>query len=288
MRILIFLTSIFVFALSLNGQKAVDLRVVETGLNLNSEIMKVEIQVKKTDRSELVLGGYNMRLYYNSEKLDLIEKNVQSLLSNTKYTNINIDNHLRDVNVTGYGKIPYSDNLSFISFSSNLKSLSTEGQRLESMDEWVSIASLDFRVMESFKDEEVITLAREDRTDSYATAFIEMTEWIGPREIKALKVNEYTEEIKGFDEANKEYLNIVVGPNPASNDLNIEFSKEIAGNDYQVIIRDVTGAQVITRRIDQGSTNIMVDIRNLLSANYLVEVLNDDEVVKTKKIIKIN
>ena len=272
----------------LSSEKTIDLRIVETGLNMNSELLKVEIQVRKTDRSEVILGGYNMRLYYNSDKIDLIEKNTRSLLSNTKYTSINIDNHLRDVNVTGYGRIPYGENLSFLSFSSNLKNNSVAGDKLDSPEEWVSIASLEFRILEPFFEEEIITLAREDYTGSYATAFIEMTEWKGPKEIKALNVNEYIEEIKGVNPLSKDYLNIVVGPNPASNELNIEFSKEIAGNDYQVVIRDVTGALVLRQSIDQGSTNVYMDIRSLISANYLVEVLNDKEVIKSKRIIKVN
>ena len=108
MRTLLFISAFF-FVASLSAQRTVDLRLVETGINLNSQRVKAEIQVRKTDRAELILGGYNMRLYYNSQKLDLIENKVQSLLSGTKYGKINIDNHLRDVNVTGYGKIPYTD-----------------------------------------------------------------------------------------------------------------------------------------------------------------------------------
>ena len=57
-----------------------------------------------------------------------------------------------------------------------------------------------------------------------------MTEWKGPNVIKPLSVNEYSEDIKGFDLASQEFLNITVGPNPASNDLNIEFSREITDN----------------------------------------------------------
>lgn len=289
MRTLIFATA-FLFATWLSAQRTteVDLRVMQKGINLNSQIMKTEIQVRKTDRATLYLGGYNMRVYYSSEKLDLIEDRVKSLLSTSKFTDINIDNHLRDSNVSGIGKIPFAANVSFVSFSSNLKDLSKEGQELASPDEWTAIASLEFKIKEPFLNEEVITLAREDRTDRVATAFIEMTEWKGPNVIKPLSVNEYSEDIKGFDLASQEFLNITVGPNPASNDLNIEFSREITDNNHQVLVRDVSGVLVMNQKIDKGSKNVILDIKSLASANYLVEVLDDNEILKTKKIIKVN
>jgi len=273
---------------SLYGQRTVDIRIKEAGINQHSQILKTEIQVRKTDRADLVLGGYNMRLYYNSEKLNLIENKTQSMLSATKYSPIQVDNHLRDANVSGHGLISYAKNLSFLSFSSNLKSVSTEGDNLTSMEDWVSIASLEFQIKESFSNEEVITLAREDKTGAYATAFIEMTEWKGPRKIEALLLNEYHEEIQGFDADNTGFVQIKVGPNPASTDLNIDFSSELDGNNYSVTIRDVSGAQVLNRKIDNGSKGLVLDIRNLISANYLVEVRNDEEILKSKKIIKIN
>lgn len=278
---------IILMSASLMGQRTIDIRVIEAGLNQHTKTLKAEIQVRKTDRAILKLGGYNMRLYYDSQKLNLQEDKAQSMLSSTKYGSIVVDNHMKNVNVGGHGDIPYSDNLSFFSFSSNLKSLDTEGQSLENQ-EWVSIASLEFSIKETFQDQEVITLAREDKTGELATAFIEMTEWKAPKKIVALEVNEYFEEINGFDGENGTFVNVKVGPNPASTDLNIDFSQELEGNDYSVVIRDVSGALILNRRIDTGSKSFVMDIRELASANYLVEVRNDDEIIKTKKIIKVN
>jgi hypothetical protein len=285
-NILIFL--VLVIASGLYGQRAVDIRVKESSINTQNQTLKAEIQIRKTDRAELVLGGYNMRLYYNSEKLQLVEDRTNSMLTSLKYSPIEIDNHIRDVDVTGHGKISYSQNVSFLSFYSNLKTLTTVGDEVSQDGDWTSIASLEFKILKSFTEEEVITFARQDKTGELATAFIEMTEWKGPRKIEALVVNEYIEDVQGFSDNNEAFIQIKVGPNPASSDLNIDFSRELEGNDYSVTIRDVAGAQVMNQKIDQGSKGVILDIRNLLSANYLVEVRNDNEIIKTKKIIKIN
>ncbi|MEE9439777.1 MAG: T9SS type A sorting domain-containing protein [Saprospiraceae bacterium] len=275
-------------SISVYGQRTVDIRVKEIGINTHSQTLNVEIQVRKTDRVALILGGYNMRLYYNSEKLQLSENKARSMLTSSKYTPIEIDNHLKNVDVTGHGLISYSQNLSFLSFYSNLKTISTQGDVVSDGGDWKSIAGLEFKILQPFQNEEVITLAREEKTGELATAFIEMTEWKGPKNIQALEVNEYFEDIKGFDQESEAFVQIKVGPNPASTDLNIDFSKELQGNDYSVTVRNVAGAKVLNRKINQGSKGIILDIRNLLSANYLVEVRNDNEIIKTKKIIKIN
>ena len=276
------------FSVSIFGQRTVDIRVKETGVNTQNQTIKAEIQIKKTDRADLILGGYNMRLYYDSDKLELIENRAHSMLTNAKYTPIEIDNHITDVDVSGHGTLAYSSHLSFLSFYSNLKTITTEGDLVSENGEWKSIAALEFKVLKPFQDEEVITLAREDKTGELATAFIEMTEWKGPKNIKALAVNEYHEEVLGYSANSDVFVQVNVGPNPASTDLNIEFNKELSGNKYNVVIRDVSGALVMNQKIDDGSTGVVMDIRNLLSANYLVEVRNDDEIIKTKKIIKIN
>ena len=279
---------VLIISSGLSAQRTVDIRVKEAGINSNSQTLKAEIQVRKTDRADLVLGGYNMRLYYNSEKLQLTEDKTNSMLTSSKYTPIEIDNHIKDVDVTGHGGLSYSQNLSFLSFYSNLKTITTEGDLVSENGEWKSIASLEFKILQPFQEEEIITLARQDKTGELATAFVEMTEWKGPKNIKALRVNEYIEDIKGFSEDNEAFVQVKVGPNPASTDLNIDFNKEIEGGSYSVTIRDVAGAQIMNQKIDQGSRGVTLDIRNLLSANYLVEVRNNNEIIKTKKIIKIN
>lgn len=285
-NILILIT--FLFATSLFGQRTVDIRIMEAGYSTQSQTLKAEIQVRKTDRADLILGGYNMRLYYNSEKLELLENRTQSLLSNSKYTPIVIDNHMIDVNASGHGQLSYSSHLSFLSFYSNLKTITTEGDAVSENGEWNSVATVEFKILQPFSDEEVITLAREEKTGDLATAFIEMTEWKGPKNLEALAISEYQEDIFGFSENSESFVSVNVGPNPASTDLNIDFNKELKGDSYNVVIRDVTGALIMNQKIDNGSKGIVMDIRNLLSANYLVEVRNDNDIIKSKKIIKIN
>jgi len=284
----ILILTVLLFSASLFGQRTVDIRIMEAGYSPQSQNLKAEIQVRKTDRADLILGGYNMRLYYNSEKLELLEGKATSLLTNAKYTPIEIDNHITDVNVGGHAQLEYSSHLSFLSFNSNLKTITTEGDLVSENGEWKSIAAVEFKVLEPFSDEEVITLARSEKTGAIATAFVEMSEWKGPKKIEPLAINEYYEDIHGFNENSEAFVTVNVGPNPASTDLNIDFNKELKGDDYNVIIRDTKGALIMNQKIDNGSTGIIMDIRNLLSANYLVEVRNDDEVIKAQKIIKIN
>ena len=49
------------------------------------------------------------------------------------------------------------------------------------------------------------------------------------------------------------------------------------------MVRDVSGVLVMNQKIDKGSKNVILDIKSLASANYLVEVLDDNEILKNQE-----
>jgi len=72
----------------------------------------------------------------------------------------------------------------------------------------------------------------------------------------------------------KEYSNIKISPNPASDNLHIEFLKR-SSEKYNLIITDLLGKSIIKSTLQSGTTQSNIDVSNLVSGTYICNIYNN-------------
>jgi len=77
-------------------------------------------------------------------------------------------------------------------------------------------------------------------------------------------------------------------PNPASDEVMVTLNLEDTAEDMQITIVDVTGRLIQERTLSNQSLRIreQIDIRDLESGVYLVNVIFNNRDIITKKLIK--
>jgi hypothetical protein len=77
--------------------------------------------------------------------------------------------------------------------------------------------------------------------------------------------------------------NIVVYPNPAKNNIYINYDNII---NCQILITDITGRELICKKIDDHQNNATIDVHSLSPGLYLYKISGNGYLIKTGKIIK--
>jgi hypothetical protein len=72
-------------------------------------------------------------------------------------------------------------------------------------------------------------------------------------------------------------------PNPTASELNFEYST-LDSNVFSVIITDTQGRTVVTNTIN--ASNQSMDVTNLSSGLYQVLIMDGNDLVGTKKLLK--
>ncbi len=80
-----------------------------------------------------------------------------------------------------------------------------------------------------------------------------------------------------------ENTNISIYPNPSSNNINIQID-EIANKNFIIEIVDTSGKQLFKQKINQNTS--IISIKNLTKGIYYIKVLNNNNSIVSKKIIK--
>ncbi|HLO53292.1 MAG TPA: gliding motility-associated C-terminal domain-containing protein [Saprospiraceae bacterium] len=157
-----------------------------------NKVVCYKIGVTNTGDQNFYLAGQNYRLFYDSEKIEFIEISGSSCLPTGIYTPFELVNTVKNVNATGTGDLPFEDNLGFINGYIDLNDTQNGGLFIEP-DSTLYSARLCFEILD--KSLEVacfdITLANEEETSDYATAFNEISVWNGPNNTGAAIGDEY-------------------------------------------------------------------------------------------------
>lgn len=95
-----------------------------------------------------------------------------------------------------------------------------------------------------------------------------------------------TSKIVAVNQITNDNLSLSVYPNPASSDLNINFSTDIASK-ANIMVYDSTGKLVTNQNHDcqVGSNSIKLNTLNFKSGNYILSLTQDNKVLKTQKFI---
>jgi len=152
---------------------------------------------------------------------------------------------------------------------------------LISKDEWTTVARLTF----DLKKENVsydLVWGRNGATDLYATAFVEMAEWISPTELNKIDITYYGD-LSSQDEAKQVIaFDAAIGPNPTSDFINITLENTLEDNST-IIVRDMAGKLVKTSTITQGDIQVTVDLSDVVPASYIVELRDGNSELLSKE-----
>lgn len=81
------------------------------------------------------------------------------------------------------------------------------------------------------------------------------------------------------------HLQILVYPNPTANLITL-LIKDVASNSFEYQLFDLTGSQIVAKKISHAETQIPLE--NLPEATYLLNVMHNNKIVRSFKIIKTN
>lgn len=270
---------IFIAVLFASNQLAaneLELRFNKAQYDENKQELFVDVEVQYTQNGELVLAGQNYRFFYSSEVLELDAASTKSLLSEEAYGKISIDNHKSGIKADKVNQLSFDDNLGFANFSIDLRDVKNGGKTITSADGWVTVARLKFDVKEAGAAYDLVW-GREDATDLYATAFVEVAEWTSTNSLEAVAVTYYGD-LSSEDAQSVEATieDVTVGPNPTADFVNVTLDREL--RDTAIItLRDMTGKQVRSSVMTEGAISTTIDLSDLGSASYVLEMIDGDQ-----------
>ena len=241
----------------------VELRFAEN--RVEGDLLFIDIDIRASNY-DFNLASHNIRAYYDHASLELVD--VTSQLPETKFGSPNIDQMFTDEYDVDLGVLSFEDHMGFINMSVLLNDAKNGGVDIST--EWTTIHTATFKIIDDSKKAHIVW-ANEHKTAEYATAFVEVAEWLSSDKIVAKDVFDlvnYESEINksAVAEANFE---IKIGPNPMSSVANIYQDNEEA----VLSIIDMTGAVIVEQKLDEGMT--AVNVSNLTSGSYLFFVQSD-------------
>ena len=236
------------------------------------QALYVDVQIRNANSGQFSLAGQNYRFYFNSESLQFSDSESKSVLPKSVYSDIKMVNHVENVQADDVNQLPFDDNLGFINFSIDLLDVVNGGINIASQDEWVTVATLKFDIL-STEGEYNVVWGRSGVTDHYATAFVQVSEWIQSDVIRSLDIISYQDfnSDSSLEETSDMLAQMSIGPNPAIEFVKVSFDQAL-DSDVNLIVRDINGRQLISEVIAQGSSEAKVQIGDLPSSNYFMEV----------------
>lgn len=159
---------------------------------IDYENLKVCYHISIVNESTEVinLAGQNFRLFYDSEYFELETLELMSLLPTPQYSSLFVVQSIEHLNATGLGNLTFEDDLGFLNFFIDLNNIISGGIELQADGMKTGLAEICFNANISTSDSfcPSIILAREDETQAYANAFIEISEWINSSQQQSLNI----------------------------------------------------------------------------------------------------
>lgn len=274
------------FWMSAYGTNRIDIRFSPQAIDKQSNTLFVDIDVRVDQGEYLNLAGQNYRIFYDSEVLQLLTNESSVRLPKDFYSDLQFHEHFENVEAGAVGKLGFDKDLGFANFTVELKNDLRGGLTLSTKDEWVTVVTLQFKILQNNAVYKAIW-GREGMSDEYATAFVEFAEWIKPKQTNSLEVDEFIDLHVSFSgkEPSLTDGSYLLGPNPANDFLSLKLNAGMA-HAADVVLKDMAGR--IVKKIDvmPGSSNIRIDLDDITSSNYILEVLSDDQdIILSEKVV---
>ena len=274
MKTLITILNLLIVSLAFASD--VEIRFANTQYDM--EKMYVDVEIKSTNGS-FILGSQNLRVYYNTDAVALNDGLSRSTLSREMYSELNVVNKFEKVNADEVNQLSFDNDLGFANLTIELEDMLNGGSSVNG--EWSKVAVLVFDVINEDQTAELVW-AREGKGDAYATAFVEMAEWVAPNRIITRDVNEFHDlstKISLNDSDNE--LSIEIGPNPSSDYVMVSINK----SNSDLMIVDLKGKVIKEMNLSAGQTRI--DIQSMSAGSYIFYV-NDGVNRIANKILKVD
>ena len=276
----------FLFIATTVSANEIELRFSEAQYNESKQELYVNVEVAYTQAGQISLAGQNYRFFYSSDVLALDAQATKSFLPSSSYSAVSVDNHKSGIKADKVNQLSFDNDLGFANFSIELQDVKNGGLEITEADGWVTVARLKFDVKEVGAGYDIVW-GREGVSDLYATAFVEMGEWVAASKVDKVTVSYYGD-LRSEDRIETEALIavVMVGPNPTADFINVTMERELS-NDAMIILRDASGRTVQTKVIAEGSISSRVDLSQLNSASYVLEMIdsNKNKVYNTQVVV---
>ena len=269
----IFSLLIFVGSM-LQAQNLYNIRLSALNLELGNKVC-YDIQLESATGQTWHLAGQNYRLFYDATLLKFDPSWSWSYLPTDSYTDLMLVQDVHNVEALVGGKLAYEDHLGFINFSVDLKNVTKGGIQLPGEGTPQNTVRICFELQQTNKSlSNGINWARADMTAAYATAFVEVSEWVGPNQTSPANPNEFYD-LEQINTTKEEVVKAwKIYPNPTADKLQVELNEFDAINLY---IRDMWGREVIRRQIEKGTLLHQIDISQLPAGPYTIQLQDEDK-----------
>jgi len=251
-----------------------------------SKSIYVDVEVRYDGEGDFRLADQNIRLYYDADQLELHKDYSRSDLPQDLYSNIRWHEVFEVQTADHVNQLSFDDELGFLSFSIELKEKRIGGITLAGDNTWQRIAVLNFKVEDADALSQIVWSTPEG-TNKYATAFVEVMEWIAPFNTEASSVTTYVDASFSakIDVSPKD---MSIYPNPARDLVTLTYEDALE-TVSDVRITDMTGKLVQMHKIGAGTQEHTIDVSSLSPGTYIIEVIDliTERLITTEQLVKV-
>ncbi len=278
-----FITNMLIYLAVVVSNGQVSVTFSEIGKESPDGIRCYNILLEAQDTNPVLLAGQNYRMYYNSDGVLMQENSIKSYLPANSYLPLKLVQHYFDLDASGFGVLPYENNLGFINLATDYQLTASDPVVLKKGEPYI-IAEICFDVKDGVEPQ--FTWAQDHLTHTYATAFVELAKVedkiLRPAPILSYYIN--TKNITKTQVAN--VMDASVFPNPFSDRLTLQFNVALS-EDANVNVNDVFGNFVKNFKIKKGSQELIFDGKDLQNGAYIMEIITKDHNTSKIKVIKL-
>lgn len=266
-----------------NAATQIELRITKEVVSQEDNAVYAAVEILPTDNGTTVLADQNYRLYYDAATLALDIDGSYSKLPAANYGEIEIVEHIEGANGR-IGQLAFDQELGFLNFTITLTDNNNGGVALDAQQGWTKVAVLKFTRKND--NNAPIVWSRENVTDKYATAFVELTEWVAPFETKAMDIINYTDAELATEIEAATVISTQIGPNPTTDFVKVKFENEVT-TELNVTVISLGGQVVNSTKINAGSIEATIDFSDLPSTVYTLQITDTfGQSVHTEKVVK--
>ncbi len=263
--------------------ETIDVRLSPNFYDHKSSILYVDVELKYNGRGEWVLADQNYRLYYDASSLQFIKGKYKPDLPHDLYSDLHFIEIVDRADASEVGNLAFDHHLGFLNFNVDLLDDNHGGLRVRPKDGWVRVLTLKFKVSRPEVINEIVWSTK-GRTDGYATAFVEIMQWKSPNAIEPAIINRFVD--AQFDFLPQEKMAIEIGPNPTTEFVQIRW-KDALAYDHTIIVFDGNGSERLKFKVVGGLSDIRVDMSELSAGRYLINILDDHQLLFSEAVVKL-
>jgi len=251
----------------------ISLRLNPSFYDEHSKTLYVDVELRYQGHGYFKLADQNYRLFYDSEFLSLQEDLSRSDLPQDLYSQLEFMETYENLQADNVNQLAFDDQLGFINFNIDLYNAVSGGIKINQEDNWQRVAVLNFKV----EDKEAlsqIVWSKAGATDGYATAFVEIMEWVAPNETEPALIQDMIDASFDGSEENDKF-ELAVAPNPTTDFIKLSFEHTLEYN-HTVVVSDASGKEVKNTLAFRGADNINVSVADLAPGTYNIHVRSED------------